>query len=42
MVAHPILQIIGELAAVEILDLSIRLPGPAGDVSTPALGTENE
>ena len=34
MVAHPVMQVIGEQALVDILDL----PGPAGGVSTPSSG----
>ena len=40
MVAHPVTQVIGEQALVDILDLSdvATLPGPAGGVSTPSRG----
>ena len=38
LVAHPVTQVIGEQALVDILDLSLRLPGPAGVFLHPAVG----
>ena len=37
LVVHPVTQVIGEQALVDILDLS-RLPGPVGGISTPTVG----
>ena len=37
LVAHPVTQVIGEQALVDIL-ICLRLPGPAGGVSTPSSG----
>ena len=37
LVAHPVTQVIGEQALVDILDLS-EVPGPAGVFLNPAVG----
>ena len=37
MVAHPVTQVIGEQALVDILDL-YEVAGPAGGVTTPSSG----